>query len=88
MCGSLHGVSPSASSLLALRILTLDSNNHDRLGIPGQYDSELFHSTVARIATAAEKASVNGRRVFVGLGGLEPRPDLLEKFAQRHVSIR
>jgi len=58
------------------------------LGIPGQYNSELFHSTVAKIATAAEKASVNGRKVFVGLGGLEPRPDLLEVFAKRHAVIR
>ncbi|KAH8898962.1 HpcH/HpaI aldolase [Thozetella sp. PMI_491] len=58
------------------------------LGIPGQYDSELFHSTVAKIATAAEKASVNGRKVFVGLGGLEPRPDLLETFAKRHSPVR
>lgn len=59
-----------------------------RLGIPGQYDSELFHSTVARIAAAAEKASHSDSQVFVGLGGLEPRPDLLETFAKRHNSIR
>ncbi|PVH89466.1 HpcH/HpaI aldolase [Cadophora sp. DSE1049] len=58
------------------------------LGIPGQYDTSLFHSTVAKIATAAEKASLDGRRVFVGLGGLEPRPDLLEEFAKRHPSVR
>ncbi|KAF8852050.1 HpcH/HpaI aldolase [Acephala macrosclerotiorum] len=58
------------------------------LGIPGQYDSELFHSTVAKIAAAAEKASVDGRKVFVGLGGLEPRPDLLEAFAKRHSLVR
>ncbi|OHE93437.1 HpcH/HpaI aldolase [Colletotrichum orchidophilum] len=58
------------------------------LGIPGQYDSELFHSTVAKISDAAEKASVNGRKVFVGLGGLEPRPDLLETLAKRHAPIR
>ncbi|KAJ4998309.1 4-hydroxy-2-oxovalerate aldolase [Colletotrichum sp. SAR 10_66] len=58
------------------------------LGIPGQYDSELFHSTVAKIAEAAEKAGVDGRKVFVGLGGLEPRPDLLEEFAKKHAPIR
>lgn len=58
------------------------------LGIPGQYDSELFHTTVAKIANAAEKASVNGRKVFVGLGGLEPRPDLLEGFAKKHSLVR
>lgn len=59
-----------------------------RLGIPGQYDSELFHNTVAKIATAAEKASKDGRKVFVGLGGLEPRPDILEALAKRHSLIR
>lgn len=59
-----------------------------RLGIPGQYDSELFHNTVAKIATAAEKASKDGRNVFIGLGGLEPRPDILEALAKRHSPIR
>ena len=58
------------------------------MGIPGQYDTELFHSTVAKIAAAAEKASVDGRKVFVGIGGLEPRPDLLEVLAKRHASVR
>ncbi|KAI0144999.1 HpcH/HpaI aldolase [Pestalotiopsis sp. NC0098] len=57
-------------------------------GIPGEYDSELFHSLVAKVATAAEKGSTDGRQVFVGLGGLEPRPDLLETFVKRHPSIR
>ncbi|KAI3543264.1 HpcH/HpaI aldolase [Colletotrichum abscissum] len=58
------------------------------LAVPGQHDSEFFHSTVAKIANAAEKASVDGRKVSVGLGGLEPRPDLLEALAKRHASIR
>ncbi|KDN64760.1 putative HpcH/HpaI aldolase [Colletotrichum sublineola] len=58
------------------------------LGIPGQYDSELFHSTVAKIVAAAEKASMDGRKIFVGLGGLEPRPDLLEELVRRHSPIR
>ncbi|KAF7537021.1 hypothetical protein G7054_g4034 [Neopestalotiopsis clavispora] len=57
-------------------------------GIPGEYDSELFRSLVAKVAAAAEKASTDGRKVFVGLGGLEPRPDLLETFVKRHPSIR
>ncbi|UQC74934.1 HpcH/HpaI aldolase [Colletotrichum lupini] len=58
------------------------------LAVPGQHDSEIFHSTVAKIANAAEKASVDGRKVSVGLGGLEPRPDLLEALAKRHDTIR
>jgi len=31
------------------------------------------------VTVAAKKASVNGRRVFVGIGGLQGRPDLLRK---------
>lgn len=59
-----------------------------RLGIPGQYDAELFHSTVARIADAAEKSSSCGRKVLVGLGGLELRPDVLEVLVRKHTCIR
>ncbi|KAF4345837.1 aldolase [Fusarium beomiforme] len=58
------------------------------LGIAGQYDSNEFHKSIDAIATAAQNASVGGRKVFVGLGGLEQRPDLLETFAKRHPSIR
>ncbi|KAH7400094.1 hypothetical protein BKA64DRAFT_671126 [Cadophora sp. MPI-SDFR-AT-0126] len=58
------------------------------LEIPGRYDTSLFHFTVAKIVTAADKASVDGRKVFVGLGGLEPRPDLLGEFVKRHLSMR
>ncbi|KXS96248.1 hypothetical protein AC578_5481 [Pseudocercospora eumusae] len=58
------------------------------LGIPGQYDTDLFHSTVARIAAAALSASTGDREVFVGLGGLEPRPDILEALAKKHACIR
>lgn len=66
----------------------LPANVDFRLGIPGQYDTILFKSTVARIAAAAEKASVDGRKVFVGLGGLEARPDLLEEFAKNYLPVR
>ncbi len=59
-----------------------------RLDIPGEYDNALFHQTVDKIAAAATKASVNGRKVFIGLGGLEPRPDILESFIQKHPLIR
>lgn len=66
----------------------LSANVDFRLGIPGQYDTTLFKSTVARIAAAAEKASFDGRKVFVGLGGLEARPDLLEEFAKNYLPVR
>ncbi|KAF5660883.1 aldolase [Fusarium heterosporum] len=58
------------------------------LGIAGQYDTDEFHNAIETIAKAAEKASVGGRKVFVGLGGLEGRPDLLETFTKRYSSIR
>ncbi|KAK7442306.1 HpcH/HpaI aldolase [Colletotrichum acutatum] len=74
--------------LIMPMIETKEGVENVELGIPGQYDSELFRSTVAKIANAAEKASVDGRKVFVGLGGLEPRPDLLEELAKRHAPIR
>ncbi|KAH7324275.1 HpcH/HpaI aldolase [Stachybotrys elegans] len=58
------------------------------LGITGQYDKEEFHEAIDKIARAAQKASVGGRQVFVGLGGMELRPDLIEHFAKRHSNIR
>ncbi|KAF9769457.1 hypothetical protein IL306_013121 [Fusarium sp. DS 682] len=58
------------------------------LGIAGQYDTDEFQNAIYIIATAAQKASVGARKVFVGLGGLEQRPDLLEAFAKRHSNIR
>ncbi|GKT84193.1 4-hydroxy-2-oxovalerate aldolase [Colletotrichum tofieldiae] len=74
--------------LIMPMIETKEGVENVELGIPGQYDSDLFHSTVSKIAAAAEKASIDGRKVFVGLGGLEPRPDLLEELAKRHAPIR
>lgn len=58
------------------------------LGIAGQYDTDAFHDAIDKISRAAEKASVDGRKVFVGLGGLEGRPDLLEAFTKRYSNIR
>ncbi|KEY70813.1 hypothetical protein S7711_11484 [Stachybotrys chartarum IBT 7711] len=47
-----------------------------------------FRNAIDKIAEAAKKASVGSRRVFVGLGGMELRPDLIELFAKRHSNIR
>ncbi|RGP60408.1 aldolase [Fusarium longipes] len=58
------------------------------LGIAGQYDTDEFREAIDTIAKAAQGASIGGRKVFVGLGGLEGRPDLLEDFAKRYSSIR
>lgn len=64
------------------------ADNLYRLGIPGQYDAALFRDTVASIVDAAEKASTNEHKVFVGLGGLETRPDILEVLLKKHSCIR
>ncbi|KAL7425270.1 hypothetical protein Q5752_000958 [Cryptotrichosporon argae] len=59
------------------------------LGIPGQYDNPVFRSAVDKVAKAAAAAAeLNGAPVFIGLGGLEPRPDLLEHFVKTYPMIR
>ena len=70
------------------RAPSLAQSADPRLGIPNQYDSDLFHSAVDKVANAALQASTDGRQVFVGLGGLEPRPDLLMAFTKKHPAIR
>ncbi|KAI5480297.1 hypothetical protein MNV49_001256 [Pseudohyphozyma bogoriensis] len=60
----------------------------EEMGILGQYDNPLLMEAYDKIAAAAEKASVNGRKVFVGCGGLEPRPDLIKKLTEKHKCIR
>jgi hypothetical protein len=54
----------------------------------GKYDEQVFHDAIDKIAKAAKDASIDGRIVFVGLGGMELRPDLIEYFAKRHSNIR
>lgn len=55
----------------------------DSLDIPGEYDNPTFHAAVAKVCAAASK---NG--IFVGLGGLETRPDMMEKFTSEYSSVR
>lgn len=45
------------------------------LGIPGQYDNPLYQDAVTRIIAAGKKAGKP-----IGIGGIGPRLDLLEKF--------
>lgn len=45
------------------------------LGIPGDYENPLFVNAVERTIAACNKAGV-----FLGLGGLHSRPDLMEKY--------
>lgn len=58
------------------------------MGITGQYDDPRLMAAYDRIATAAKSVSVDGRIVWVGCGGLEPRPDLIRKLATKHSNIR
>jgi 2-keto-3-deoxy-L-rhamnonate aldolase RhmA len=45
------------------------------MGIPGQYDNPAYQNAVTKIIAAGKKA---GRRI--GIGGIGPQLDLLEKF--------
>jgi 2-keto-3-deoxy-L-rhamnonate aldolase RhmA len=45
------------------------------LGIPGQYDNPLYQDAVTKIIAAGKKAGKP-----IGIGGIGPRLDLLEKF--------
>ncbi|KAJ7119116.1 Phosphoenolpyruvate/pyruvate domain-containing protein [Mycena epipterygia] len=58
------------------------------LDIPNDHDSPIFHDAIAQVAAAAEAASTPNHKVFVGLGGLEARPELMEKFVKEHACIR
>lgn len=53
------------------------------LDIPGEHDNPIFLDAVDKIAAAATAAGV-----FVGLGGLEGRPDLLETLCRKWPCIR
>ncbi|KXJ88956.1 HpcH/HpaI aldolase [Microdochium bolleyi] len=58
------------------------------LGMVGNYDATEFHEAIEKIARAAQKASIDGNCVFVGLGGMEMRPDLIQYFAKLYSNIR
>ncbi|KAJ6630338.1 Phosphoenolpyruvate/pyruvate domain-containing protein [Mycena sp. CBHHK59/15] len=58
------------------------------LEIPNNHDSPVFHDAIAQVATAATAASTAKHTVFVGLGGLEARPDLMEKLVKEYPCIR
>lgn len=41
------------------------------MGIPGEYDSPRLMEAYATVAAAAEKVSVNGRLLSIGIGGIK-----------------
>ncbi|KAI5480295.1 hypothetical protein MNV49_001254 [Pseudohyphozyma bogoriensis] len=61
----------------------------DDMGIVGQYDHPRVEEALTKICAAAEAGSkANGAKIFVGAGGLEKRPDLLEKFVSKFPNLR
>ena len=58
------------------------------MGITAEYDDERVMNGLKRIAKAAKAASTPEHKVFVGLGGLEPRPDIIRKLASEFDNIR
>ncbi|RSH94111.1 hypothetical protein EHS25_006765 [Saitozyma podzolica] len=58
------------------------------MGIAGDYDDPRIWSALERICLAAKSASTPAHQVYVGLGGLEPRPDLLERLRGEFDNIR
>ncbi|EIW72044.1 hypothetical protein TREMEDRAFT_72636 [Tremella mesenterica DSM 1558] len=58
------------------------------MGIAGDYDSPRLADAYAKVSAACAKASVNGRLVSMGIGGLNGRPDLIEKLATAHANGR
>ncbi|WVF69041.1 hypothetical protein IAT40_003815 [Kwoniella sp. CBS 6097] len=53
------------------------------MGIPGDMGNPRVEAAFERVSAAAKKASVKGRLVSVGFGGLHNRLNLVEKFAKK-----
>ncbi|CAK7202218.1 hypothetical protein SEUCBS139899_004940 [Sporothrix eucalyptigena] len=51
----------------------------DSLGITGDLGNEKIFETYARISDAAARASVNGRKVYIGMGGLQNQPEVVSR---------
>ncbi|KAK6910689.1 hypothetical protein I203_104721 [Kwoniella mangroviensis CBS 8507] len=58
------------------------------MGIPGDFSNPRIEEAFDRVSAAAQKVSVNGRKVSVGFGGLHNRLDLVEKFAKKNGNAR
>ncbi|OCF57470.1 hypothetical protein L486_04928 [Kwoniella mangroviensis CBS 10435] len=58
------------------------------MGIPGDFSNPRIEEAFDRVSAAAQKGSVNGRKVSVGFGGLHNRLDLVEKFAKKNGNAR
>lgn len=60
----------------------------DDMGIPGQYDDPRLAAAYERICKAAEAQWTETRKVYVGCGGIEWRPDMMKDLSLKYKSIR
>lgn len=51
----------------------------DSLGITGELGHDKVFEAYARISDAAARASVNGRKIYIGMGGLQGRPEVIRR---------
>ncbi|WVR09353.1 hypothetical protein IAU60_006419 [Kwoniella sp. DSM 27419] len=58
------------------------------MGIPGDFDNQRLKDAYAKVSLACKKASINGKNVTLGIGGLNGRPDLIEEFASKYANAR
>ncbi|KIY62414.1 Phosphoenolpyruvate/pyruvate domain-containing protein [Cylindrobasidium torrendii FP15055 ss-10] len=60
----------------------------DDMGIAGQYDDPRLAAAYERICKAAEAQWTETRKVYVGCGGIEWRPDMMRDLSLKYKSIR
>ncbi|KAK8850766.1 hypothetical protein IAR55_004686 [Kwoniella newhampshirensis] len=59
----------------------------DDMGISGDFYNLKLQEAISRICTAAATASTAEKTVYIGIGGLEPYPDLFAKLRKAHENI-
>ena len=60
-------------------LLEAEQITKSSMGIPFQYDNPKLHEQIYRVCAAARKAWNDGRRVYVGVGAVINRPNLLRE---------
>ena len=58
------------------------------MGIAGEFFDPRIQQAISRICCAAEAASTPSKQIYVGLGGLDPYPDLFRQLRKAHPNIR
>ncbi|GFZ43079.1 hypothetical protein JCM24511_00797 [Saitozyma sp. JCM 24511] len=60
----------------------------DDMGIAGEFFNPKVQDAIGRICKAAQAASTPEKEIYVGLGGLDPYPDLFRKLRKLYPNIR